>query len=546
MRFILLNLLVFTLAFTACNSGIESEPSGTPTDQATPVTISNNYYQEPHRPQLHFSPEESWMNDPNGLVFNNGLYHLFYQYYPDSTVWGPMHWGHAISKDLVKWEHLPIALAPDEHGLIFSGSVVVDKQNTSGFGTPNAKGEVEAPMVAIFTYHLMEGEKAGRDDFQTQGIAYSNDGGFTWTKYADNPVIKNPGLKDFRDPKVIWHETTQRWVMALAVRDHVQFYTSPDLKSWELASSFGKGINIGGQNGIWECPDLFPIREYLSSDVKYALLVSIQQGAPAGGSGTSYFIGDFDGKTFTPEGEAKWLDYGADNYAFVTYSNAPTPENRRLGIGWMSNWQYAQVVPTEKWRSAMTCARVLTLHKTSQGLLLKTGLVPDLYKLRLRKLSFNRRSNLVPSQLFTSMLDWNEAPLDVELATPDGEVPGFEFTLWSNGGDTISFGYDANKKDYFIDRSKISSPFDERFAERHLAPRKEFAKAQNLRILIDRSSIEFLADDGYTVLTDSYFLRGNRAGLNLDGDAGVSGTIYELAGSLPTPTSVARVKLGLD
>lgn len=545
MRFVLIHFLLFSLLVTACNSGKEVEPTAS-VSQAESVSVSNSYYQEPHRPQLHFSPEEAWMNDPNGLVYNNGLYHLFYQHFPDSTVWGPMHWGHAISKDLVQWEHLPIALAPDEHGLIFSGSVVVDKDNTSGFGMTGANGELVAPMVAIFTYHLMEGEKAGRDDFQTQGIAYSTDGGFTWTKYANNPVIKNPGLKDFRDPKVIWHEGTQRWVMALAVLDHVQFYTSPDLKSWELASNFGKGLNIGGENGIWECPDLFPIREYLSSDIKYALIVSIQSGAPAGGSGTSYFVGDFDGKNFTPDGAAKWLDYGADNYAFVTYSNAPTPENRRLGIGWMSNWQYAQVVPTEKWRSAMTSARVLTLHKTVDGLLLKTALVPDLYKLRQRRLAFNRKSDLVSSQLFTSMLDWNSPVLDVEMATPDGIVSPFQFSLWSDGGDTISFGYDANKDTYFIDRTKIKSSFDERFAERHSAPRKQFAKAQNLRILIDRSSIEFIADDGFTVLTDTYFLRGNRAGLNLDGDAGLTGTIYELEAMLPTPESVARVRLGLD
>ena len=212
-----------------------------------------NYYQEQHRPQFHFSPERAWMNDPNGMVYYNGEYHLFYQYYPYASIWGPMHWGHAISKDLVNWEHLPIALYPDEHGLIFSGSAVIDWENTSGFGKRD-----NPPMVAIYTYHNMVGERTGKEDFQTQGIAFSLDKGRTWTKYADNPVIKNPGIRDFRDPKVIWHKATQRWVMILAAKNRIQIYTSPNLKEWSFASEFGK--NASPQLGVWECPDLFPLR----------------------------------------------------------------------------------------------------------------------------------------------------------------------------------------------------------------------------------------------------------------------------------------------
>ena len=190
-------------------------------------------YNEPHRPRMHFSPKEKWMNDPNGMVYHKGVYHLFYQYYPDSTVWGPMHWGHAVSKNMVKWKHRPIALFPDSLGYIFSGSAVVDVSNTSGFGK-NSK----APLVAIFTHHDPKGEKEKRNDFQYQSLAYSNDDGKTWIKYAGNPVLKNPGITDFRDPKVIWFENDKKWIMTLAVKDRIFFYSSPNLKDWAKENTF--------------------------------------------------------------------------------------------------------------------------------------------------------------------------------------------------------------------------------------------------------------------------------------------------------------------
>ena len=209
-----------------------------------------------------------------------------------------------MSRDLVHWEHKPIALYPDEHGLIFSGSAVVDKNNTTGFGKNG-----ETPLVAIFTYHSMEGEKEGRTDYQTQGIAYSLDNGITWTKYEGNPVIPNPGIKDFRDPKVFWHEASSSWIMALVAGDHAQFYTSKDLKDWKYMSDFGK--TQGAHGGVWECPDLFPLPVQGSEEEKWVLLISINPGAPNGGSGTQYFVGDFDGTTFTSQQqEPKWLDDG--------------------------------------------------------------------------------------------------------------------------------------------------------------------------------------------------------------------------------------------
>lgn len=222
---------------------------------------------EKYRPKYHFTPDSMWMNDPNGMVYYKGEYHLFYQYYPKANVWGPMHWGHAVSKDMIAWEHLPIALFPDSHGYIFSGSAVIDWQNTSGFGSID-----NPPMVAIFTYHDAEKEKAGAIDFQTQGIAYSLDKGRTWEKYKQNPVISNPGFKDFRDPKVIWHDATKRWIMVLAVKDKTMFYSSKDLKKWDFESEYG----LKDDKRLWECPDLFPLKVAGTNEIKWGLVVSMQ------------------------------------------------------------------------------------------------------------------------------------------------------------------------------------------------------------------------------------------------------------------------------
>lgn len=239
------------------------------------------------RPSFHFTPEEHWMNDPNGMVYFDGEYHLFYQHNPESSKWGPMHWGHASSGDLINWEHHPIALYPDSLGTIFSGSAVVDSNNTSGLGK---NGQI--PLVAIFTHHDAEGEKAGRNDFQQQSIAFSLDAGRSWKKYSGNPVLKNPGIRDFRDPKVIWHASSKRWIMTLAAGQEILFYSSPNLIDWQKESAFGTGI--GAHGGVWECPDLFPIMA--GTKPVWALIVNINPGAPNGGSGTQYFLGNFDGK----------------------------------------------------------------------------------------------------------------------------------------------------------------------------------------------------------------------------------------------------------
>ena len=298
----LIGIMIVSLVVSGC------QDKGKP---KTETPGDTTFYSEKHRAQFHFSPKEKWMNDPNGLVYYDGEYHLFYQHYPEASVWGPMHWGHAVSKDLVHGTHLPIALYPDSLGYIFSGSVVVDENNTSGFGTRDNR-----PLVAIYTYHSDKINKAGRSDFRYQAIAYSTDKGRSWKKYEQNPVVKNPGISDFRDPKVFLHSETNKWIMILAVKDHVELWSSDDLRSWTKLNEFGR--EHGAHSTAWECPDLFQVNIEGVEGKKWVMIVSIIPGGPKGGSATQYFIGDFNGKNFTADGPKEqilWLDYGPDNYA---------------------------------------------------------------------------------------------------------------------------------------------------------------------------------------------------------------------------------------
>jgi fructan beta-fructosidase len=444
---------------------------------------------EPHRPQFHFSPKEKWMNDPNGMVYHKGVYHLFYQYYPDSTVWGPMHWGHATSKDMLHWQHQPIALYPDSLGYIFSGSAVIDVHNTAGFG--------KDAMIAIFTHHNVKGEQAKRNDFQNQSIAYSLDDGKTWTKYAGNPVIKNPGIVDFRDPKVMWFEKEKKWVMTLATKDRITFYSSPDLKDWSKESEFGE--TLGAHGGVWECPDLFPLT--LNGKKIWILLVSINPGGPNGGSATQYFIGDFNGKTFTPfETETKWIDYGTDNYAGVTFSNTG---NRRILIGWMSNWQYAQVVPTKNWRSAMTIPRELYLKEVNKKIFLASKPVKEFDRMFVKPVTV---SNLSIKNSYNLSSKLNATGSRFQLSLNDIAANDFSIVLSNKKGDELVIGYNKAANQYFIDRSKSGIiAFETGFAKRHTAPRLSLSKTINLTIIADVASVELFADDGLTVMTDIFF-----------------------------------------
>jgi fructan beta-fructosidase len=455
-------------------------------------TISQQIdYTEKHRPQFHFSPPAHWMNDPNGMVYYKGEYHLFYQYYPDSTVWGPMHWGHAVSKDLIHWEHLPIALYPDSIGYIFSGSVVVDENNTSGF----QQGD-EKTLVAIFTYHNMNGERSGANNFQSQGIAYSNDKGRTWKKFAGNPVLKNSGNKDFRDPKVCWYAPSQQWIMTLAVGNKIQFYHSENLKNWEFSSEFGS--NEGSHGGVWECPDLFPLQIENSKETKWVLIVSIGSGAPNGGSGTQYFTGNFDGTTFKNDSNpqtALWVDYGCDNYAGVTWSNT---NNRRIFLGWMSNWQYAQLVPTKTWRSAMTLPREFFLQKTAEGIRLISKPVKETEALRIaeKKTDF---SNEIKMQ---SPLSETELIFDLE-KIPEND---FGIEIFNTKNENVKIGFDKTKNQFYIDRTNAGeNNFSKIFAAKAFAPRILTNKIIKLHLFLDNASAELFADDGTIIITEIFF-----------------------------------------
>ena len=320
-------------------------------------------YDEQYRPQIHFTPAKNWMNDPNGMVYADGTYHLFYQYNPQGNDWGNMSWGHATSTDLIHWTEQPVALTRDALGAVFSGSCVVDKDNTAGFGA-NA-------MVALYTAAGETGDVQGK---QQQSIAYSTDGGKNFTRYTGNPVIKNDD-DNLRDPKVFWHAESGKWIMALAKgwKMGVEFYSSPDLKKWTHESTFFTQLK-GRPNLQWECPDLIQMGD------KWVLLVSVNPGGPLVGSGMMYFTGQFDGTTFTPDEREYplWLDYGMDNYAGVTWSNTG---NRKVMIGWMNNWSYSGNVPCSPWRSAMTLPRELKLINYDGQSLLASTVVSEIDKI---------------------------------------------------------------------------------------------------------------------------------------------------------------------
>ena len=481
------SLLIVMLFSTACTTNSKSEKSETATK------TESASYQEPFRPQYHFTPESGWMNDPNGLVYHDGVYHLFYQYYPHATVWGPMHWGHATSEDMTHWKHQPIALFPDEKGLIFSGSAVVDKNNTSGFG---ANGKV--PLVAIFTYHNMQGEKSGETTFQTQGIAYSLDNGTTWTKYEGNPVIGNTGIRDLRDPKVFWHEASESWIMALVAGDFLKLYRSKNLKEWDNISDFGK--NQGAKGGVWECPDLFKIKIEGSDEEKWVLLISIGSGAPNGGSGTQYFIGDFDGTTFTSDQkELKWLDWGTDNYAGVTYNN--TPKGERIFIGWMSNWQYALKTPATTWRSAMTLPRKLSVQKIGGEYTLFNSPLSQIdalgssTRMDTLDISFGKPYTLSNSTLGEANVSFSMPIQDVKL------------TFSNEIGEKTSVILDAASALLMLDRTESGkTAFNYEFGNKlHYAAMKNLPKTLDFAIYLDRSSIEVFLNGGQYAMTDQIF-----------------------------------------
>ncbi|AUD07195.1 glycoside hydrolase family 32 protein [Spirosoma pollinicola] len=464
---------------------------------------------ELYRPLYHFTPKAHWMNDPNGMVYYKGTYHLFFQYYPDATVWGPMHWGHATSKDMVRWQEQPIALYPDSLGWIFSGSAVVDVNNTSGFGKNG-----QTPLVAIFTHHNSTLEKAKSDKFQYQSLAYSLDEGKTWTKYAGNPVLQNPGITDFRDPKVRWFEPQKKWIMTLATKDRITFYSSPNLKNWTRESDFGS--NLGAHGGVWECPDLFPLT--YNGRQAWVLLVSINPGGPNGGSATQYFVGDFDGKNFKPYStKTKWMDYGTDNYAGVTFANTG---NRTILMGWMSNWQYARDVPTVAWRSATTVPRELGLAEVNKELLLTSKPIKELDVLDGQ--GFSLKNLPVKGQYDLTAKTKNETGLfKLDLSTQN--TNDFSIVLANDKGNELVVGYDKSANVFYIDRSRSGkTDFEKGFAGRHTAPRSAVATKISLTLLVDAASVELFADNGLSVMTDIFFPEKDMTRLSVKSAKGVT------------------------
>ncbi len=428
------------------------------------------------------------MNDPNGMVYHNGKYHLFFQHYPDSTVWGPMHWGHAVSTDLVHWEELPIALYPDALGTIFSGSAVIDRDNTAGFGA-NA-------MIAIYTNHSHAIEKDGFDTYETQSIAYSLDEGKTWTKYKSNPVLPNPGIRDFRDPKVMWYAPAKKWIMTLATLDHITFYSSSDLKHWKEESKFGK--DLGAHGGVWECPDLISFSH--NGEEVWVLIVNLNPGGPNGGSATQYFTGRFDGSVFTPDDTGtKWLDYGPDNYAGITWSNTG---DDKLFIGWMSNWMYANIVPTKNWRSANTVARKLGLTKEDGRFRVTSAPVDALNELNTKEFTVKNKS--VKKLDVTSGAETLDGPALLKFNTD--ELKSFTVELSNKAGEKVLIGYDRSANNYFIDRSKSGkTDFHKNFKNITTAPRLSNAKNADITLVIDNASVELFADNGLSVMTTIFF-----------------------------------------
>ncbi|MCS7468483.1 glycoside hydrolase family 32 protein [Stieleria sp. ICT_E10.1] len=497
---------------------------------------SADYLREPLRPQYHFSPEINWMNDPNGLVFHDGEYHLFYQYNPAGNSWGHMSWGHAVSADLTHWEHLPLAIPEADGIMAFSGCCVVDHHNSSGFG----RGDQPA-MVAIYTGH-------GHGK-QVQNLAYSNDNGRTWTKYAGNPVldIDNP---DFRDPKVFWHEATDRWVMvvSLAKEKVVVFYASKDLKDWSELSRFGPaGV---AQKSNWECPDLFELPvEGGGGKSLWVLEVDMGSGSVAGGSGGEYFVGHFDGTRFTATQDAKWVDFGRDFYAPVSWSDIPQSDGRRIWIGWFNNWQTC-LVPTSPWRSCMSVPRTLSLRKTpgrddlgrddSGEYVLVQRPVKELQRLRVHSRSIQTHAATWPPVAVTKPGELTDRVFELETTLKPGTARSVGLRIRTGDDEFTEVGYDREPGAVYVDRRKSGNvAFHQAFAGRHEAPVRVLDGEVSLRLLVDRSSIEVFINDGEAVISDRIFPSGQKPTIEVfagDESAQVTATTLHVLSSIWHPS----------
>ena len=419
---------------------------------------------EQYRPAYHHTPAYGWMNDPNGMFYKDGVWNLYFQHNPYGSQWENMTWGHSTSTDLLHWKYEGDAILPDVIGTIFSGSAVVDKNNTAGFG--------EGAVIALYT-------SAGEN--QTQSMAYSTDGGKTFTKYAGNPVITS-NVPDFRDPHMFWNEDIKKWNMILAAGQQMNIYTSDNLKDWKYESSFGTGY--GNHDGVWECPDLMKLKVRGTDKEKWMLICNINPGGPFGGSATQYFVGDFDGHKFTCDSKpevTKWMDYGKDHYATVTFDNAP--EGRHVALAWMSNWQYAAQVPTMQYRSGNSIPRDL-------GLFEHKG---ETY------------CSVVPSQEVTSARSKKATKTLSEACELVVNLKGDATITLSNAkNEKVVMSYDAKNETFSMDRTQSGKiDFSDDFAVKTTAP--TYGKMKQLRIFIDKSSIEAIDAEGKMAMTNLVF-----------------------------------------
>ena len=495
-------------------------------------------YEQAYRPQLSYSPAHNWMNDPNGLVYHDGEYHLFYQYNPNGNTMGDMSWGHAVSVDLVHWEDLAPALVAEKDGqgaltqMFFSGSAVVDEANTSGLGQPGRPAMV-AMYTSVYPQALtLANGQAVRAGTQAQSVAYSLDRGRSWVQYAGNPVIALPPapyvdeFREFRDPKMFWYAPERKWVMVLALPTHHKalFYSSKNLLHWDYMSEFGPGNAVGG---MWECPDLFELPvDGDAARSKWVLLISLNPGGPAGGSGTQYFTGAFDGTRFAvdapapgaaagaanapvvataqPGDQVQWLDYGADFYAAVSWNGVSG--SRRFLTGWMSNWTYAQQVPTAPWRSAQSVPRELSLRTVDGRVRLVQQPVAGFKRLR-SDLLYSAPAVRVASGVQPIPLAGKPAPIELELRLEPGKAGRAGVRLRGGAqGQHTEVGYDSALGLLYLDRSRAGEhAFHPEFASRQIAPVSLRQGQLSLRILVDSASVTVFAGDGETVLTSQIF-----------------------------------------
>lgn len=450
-------------------------------------------YGELYRPGFHFTPPKNWMNDPNGLVYFEDEYHLFYQYNPEGDQWGHMSWGHAVSKDLTHWENLPLALPEYDGWMIFSGSAVADSKNTSGFCT-SSKG----CLVAMFT--------ASASSRQAQSLAYSNDKGRTWTYYAGNPVIDEK-LADFRDPKVFWHEPSQKWIVStvLATQYQIRFYSSPDLIHWTRLSEFGPD---GLTQTIWECPDLFQMTIEGTNETKWILSFSYYTDRAR----IAYFIGDFDGVTFKETNPSspftQFMEDGRDYYAAVTWNNVP--DGRRLAIGWAGDWSYLAVTPTAPWKGVMSFVRELTLKNTSLGLRIKESPVRELEALRVAQAASYKNVRLDSER--AAVVDSNVTGAQLEINVTfsfekSADVPKeFGLKVFAGENQETLIGYDVGSQSLYIDRTNsgvtsFHSDFPDRVSTKFLDNQGKLS----LHILVDQSIVEVFDSYNAVAMTDLIF-----------------------------------------